>query len=68
MEYLSLFLNIVCPGLGSLIIGEYLRGIGQLFLYFFGLLTTFIGIGFVLILIALFWALVTSVEHFKEKS
>lgn len=61
MKIVALLINLFIPGIGSMLIGKGWQGTFQLLLYLFGLLTSFIGIGFIFIAIAWIWGLVTVV-------
>lgn len=67
MKPLAIVLNIVLPGLGTLVIGKIPGAIAQWMLWAMGLFLsfTFIGaiIGFPLIAIAWIWALITAVKY-----
>ncbi len=65
-----LILNLVIPGVGTLIAGpEYKQtGIYQLVLYVVGIVLSIILIGYLLVLGAWVWALVTSIEILKKAS
>ncbi len=74
---LALVLNILIPGVGTLIWASGItdeaakkpvmtRGIIQLVLYVVGIITTCIVIGFVLIIGAWVWALIDGIKFFQE--
>lgn len=63
----GLLLNLfVLPGMGTILTGELKQGSLQFLLSAIGWFTAFLGIGFVLLLISWIWALVTSIETFKN--
>ncbi len=65
-----LILNLIIPGVGTLIAGnEYKNtGIYQLVLWVIGVITTVIFAGYLLTFAAWVWALVTSIEILKKAS
>lgn len=69
MEIVSLLLNLIMPGTGTMVLGKITPGFIQFLLYWFGciiLVTLSPVIGVTMALVSLFWALVTTVEYFKE--
>lgn len=66
MKIVALLINLFIPGIGSMLIGKGWQGTFQLLLYVIGLLTSFMGIGFIFILVAWIWSLVT-VVNFQDK-
>ncbi len=62
---LVLILNIVLPGVGTIIYGETTRGVIQLAIYIAGFILTFIVVGFFLIVGAWIWALVDGINYYK---
>ena len=63
MKALAIIANFFIPGLGSLFINHYWQGALQLLLYVIGIMTAFFLIGFVFILIAWIWGLVTAIQY-----
>ena len=59
---ISLILNIIVPGLGSIIGGKTKQGIWQVILLVIGTILSVIGIGIFMILIAWIWALVSGIH------
>ena len=62
---LVLILNIVIPGVGTIIYGETQRGVIQLVLYVVGWILTFILIGFFISLGAWIWSLIDGINYYK---
>ncbi len=62
---LVLILNILIPGVGTIIYGETQRGVIQLVLLIVGWITTFIIIGIFIILGAWIWALIDGINYYK---
>ena len=66
LAYACLFLNLVLPGLGSVVWGRRREGLLQLSLAGFGFLLVIVFIGIPIIIGAWVWALVTGVRIVQE--
>jgi TM2 domain-containing membrane protein YozV len=62
----AMVLNVVLPGLGSIISGRTSLGVGQLVLWAIGIPLCFIAIGFPMVLGAWVWSVVTGVRILEE--
>ena len=62
---LVLILNILIPGVGTIIYGETQRGVIQLVLYVVGWILTAIYIGPVISLGAWIWSLIDGINYYK---
>ncbi len=62
---LVLILNILIPGVGTIIYGETQRGVIQLVLYIVGWVLTIILIGAIISLGAWIWSLIDGITYYK---
>ncbi len=62
---LVLILNILIPGVGTIIYGETQRGVIQLVLYILGWILTIILIGPIISLGAWIWSLIDGINYYK---
>jgi TM2 domain-containing membrane protein YozV len=62
----AMVLNVIIPGLGTIISGRTSLGVGQLLLWGFGIPFCFILIGFPMIIAAWIWSVVTGVRILEE--
>ncbi len=62
---LVLILNILIPGVGTIIYGETQRGVIQLILYVVGWILTAIYIGRIICLGAWIWSLIDGINYYK---
>ena len=62
----GLILNLVIPGVGSLIMKQTKVGIWQLVIYIVGVVTSWIFVGLPLMLGAWIWALITSIKALQK--
>ena len=62
---LVLILNILIPGVGTIIYGETQRGVIQLVLYVVGWILTVILIGPIISLGAWIWSLIDGINYYK---
>ncbi len=65
---ICLILNLVFPGLGTLVAGEKERGIWQVVLWWGGLWTFWLGIGLLAMPVAWIWALIDGLRFNRELS
>ena len=68
LAIVALILNLILPGVGSLIGGKTKEGIWQLVLVIIGLPLMLVLIGFPIILIAWIWGIVTGAKLIQENS
>jgi len=63
MKIIAIIANVIIPGIGSMLVGQFTRGIAQLVLFAIGVLLTLGGsmalVGIALSIIALIWSLHT---------
>jgi len=62
----AFILNLMLPGLGSLIAKRTKEGTWQIVLFVIGVILTLILVGFLISLVVWIWALVTSIQILKE--
>jgi TM2 domain-containing membrane protein YozV len=62
----ALVLNVLVPGVGSLVAGRVSIGIGQLMLWIIGLPLCFVLIGMPMVLAAWIWSLVTGIQILED--
>jgi len=62
---LVLILNILIPGVGTIIYGETQRGVIQLVLYIVGWVLTIILIGAIISLGAWIWSIIDGINYYK---
>lgn len=73
MKLVGIFVNIIVPGIGSIIIGRWLQGITQLVLILSSITLFFMSFGFVgplivpTIVVTWFWALLTAATYEEPK-
>lgn len=60
---LVLILNLIIPGVGTLVAGDKKSGIWQLVIYVIGLATSWLFIGLPVMLAAWIWALISSLKY-----
>ncbi|MBS3108377.1 hypothetical protein J4409_00740 [Candidatus Woesearchaeota archaeon] len=66
LSIVALIINLFIPGLGSVIGGETRIGVMQLVLYLISYPLMMVFVGFVTIIVAWVWALMTSIKLVKE--
>jgi TM2 domain-containing membrane protein YozV len=62
----ALVLNVLVPGVGSLVAGRVGLGVGQLLLWVIGLPLCFVLIGFPMVLAAWIWSLVSGIQILED--
>jgi len=68
LAIVALVLNILLPGVGSLIGGKTKEGMWQLILAILSVPLMIFGVGFLVYLIALVWGIVTGAQMIKESN
>ncbi len=66
-DIVGLLVNLVIPGIGTIIWGESNTGVIQLVLYLVGVVLSFLVIGFPLIAGVWIWALVKGIQRVSKK-
>ena len=62
----ALLINLIIPGLGTIIGGNTKTGLIQLIVLIIGMLLKVFGIGFIIVAVAWVWALVTSIQALRR--
>ena len=62
----ALLINLIIPGLGTIIGGNTRTGLIQLIVLIIGALLKVFGIGFIIVAVAWVWALVTSIQMLRR--